>query len=1193
MRCTRCDTENDSARKFCKECAAPLAASCPNCGAANEPDAKFCGECATPLTGLAPATAAGGTAGSSPVGTRAPSATAPIHEAERRLVTVLFADLVGFTPFAEERDAEDVRDTLTRYFDVARETIERYGGTVEKFIGDAVMAVWGAPTAQEDDAERAVRAGLDLVGAVRVLGPEIMARVGILTGEVAVTIGATNQGMVAGDIVNTAARLQSIAEPGTVIVGESTRNAADAAIAFEPVGEATLKGKSSPVPAFRALRVVAERGGRNRQGGLEAPFVGRDEELRTLKDAFGAVQRERKPRLVSVVGPAGIGKSRLAWEFEKYLDGVVDPVWWQLGRSPSYGDGITFWALGEMVRARANLAENDEEGTTRARVAEMLARHSPDEAERRWLEPAILTLLGIGGDNGASQQLFAAWRTFFERLAASGTVVMVFEDLQWADPGTVEFIDHLLEWSRDQRILIVTLARPELIDRVPTWGAGKRQFVSVYLEPLPEAAMRELLDGLVPGLPDRAARTIVARAGGMPLYAVEMVRMLVSEGRLVETDGRYAPTGDLTELSVPDSLTALIGSRLDALEPADRALAQDASVLGQTFSVEALAAVAGMQSADLDSRLGTLVHRELLVLRADPRTPDHGQYAFVQALVREVAYNTLARKDRKTRHLAAARYFESLSTDELAGALAGQYIAAYENAAEGAEADALASQARIALKAAADRAVALGSPDQATSFLRQALSVTRDPSEEAELSMEAGIAASNAGRHEPAVDYLRRAVTLLESLDDRAMLARATGELGHVLTNGREMEDAVAALEHAAAAFADLPADIGTVRINTELARAYLLTSRMEAAADVGDRAATLAERANLPALIADALVTKGSALAALGRSAEGLILIRGAGDLAESVEAWPTVLRARTNASASLALEDPRANLEYSLAGLALARRLGYRGMEQVLLQNAAWSARMIGDWDFIRREAEYALGLDLDDTDRLQVLVNVIALRIESGDEDPALEAEFEALVSPVADSEAQPFRLDLEQTRHMAAGRFADAARTTRALAETSPLNAADALTVACRASLLAHDLEQASADLAALRALGTHGRAFDISRAGLEAGVAALEGRAVDALAGHREVLRGLHELGVDFEIALVGLQCAALMDPSIPEMAAAIDEARAIFTRIGAAPFLVLLDRALAKNAATPAAGSANRSPGSRPTVLETGRTPAG
>ena len=355
---------------------------------------------------------------------------------------------------------------------IASDVIGRYGGTIEKFIGDAVMAVWGTPVAHEDDAERSVRAALELVDAVKALGPTIQARAGILTGEAAVTLGATDQGMVAGDLVNTAARLQSVAIPGTVLVGEGTARATEAAIAYEPIGEQTLKGKTAPVPAWRAVRVVAERGGRNRSHTLEAPFVGRDEELRLLKDLFHATGRERRARLVSVVGPAGIGKSRLAWEFTKYLDGVTEDIYWHDGRSPSYGEGVTFWALGEMVRGRAGLAESDDETTTRRKIAESVAVIVSDETERRWIESALLALLGYGATLGADQ-LFAAWRTYFERLAATGSVVMVFEDLHWADTGTIDFVEHLLEWSKGVPIYVVTLARPGAARAPPGVGRGQ------------------------------------------------------------------------------------------------------------------------------------------------------------------------------------------------------------------------------------------------------------------------------------------------------------------------------------------------------------------------------------------------------------------------------------------------------------------------------------------------------------------------------------------------------------------------------------------------------------------------------------------------------------------------------------------------------------------------------------------------
>ena len=318
---------------------------------------------------------------------------------------------------------------------------------------------------------------------------------------------------------------------------------------------------------------------------------------------------------------------------------MVETIYWHRGRSPAYGDGITFWALGEMVRRRAGLAETDDEATTRERIAATVEQFVPDAVDRRWVEPALLTLLGLEpAPAGGRDVLFAAWRIFFERIAARGTTVLLFEDLQWADTGLLDFIDHLLEWSKGVPILIVTLARPELFDRRPDWGAGSRNFSAMALEPLPDPAMRAMLAGFVPGLPEAAVAAILARADGIPLYAVETVRALVADGRLEQVEGSYRPTGELGDLAIPETLRSLIGSRLDALDPADRNLIQDASVLGQTFSLAGLSMVSGRDPADVETRLRVLVRRELLELEADPRSPERGQYGFVQSLIREVAY---------------------------------------------------------------------------------------------------------------------------------------------------------------------------------------------------------------------------------------------------------------------------------------------------------------------------------------------------------------------------------------------------------------------------------------------------------------------------------------------------------------------------------------------------------------------------
>ncbi|HEX7474054.1 MAG TPA: adenylate/guanylate cyclase domain-containing protein, partial [Candidatus Limnocylindrales bacterium] len=955
MICSNCATENKAGRRFCVSCGTPLAAACPNCGATYDPGDVFCGSCGAPLE-IGGAKATGGTRSATPaVG----SATAPGVSAgsgalaERRLVSVLFADLVGFTPFAEERDAEDVRDTLTRYFDIASDVVARYGGIIEKFIGDAVMAVWGAPTAREDDAERSVRAALDLVDAVRVLGPGIQARAGVLTGEAAVTLGATNQGMVAGDLVNTAARLQSVAQPGTVLVGEPTMRAASAAIAFEAAGEQELKGKVAPVPAYRALRVVAQRGGSGRSDLPEPPFVGRDEELRLLKDLIATTGRDRRTRLVSITGPGGIGKSRLAWELEKFIDGISETIYWHRGRSPAYGEGITFWALGEMVRRRAGLAETDDEVITRERIRATVAEYVPTDDDRRWVEPALLTLLGLEpAPAGGRDVLFAAWRIFFERIAERSTTVMLFEDLQWADSGLLDFIEMLLEWSKNVPLIVVTLARPELFDRRPDWGKETRNMTRIALEPLSDDAMRLLLDGFVPGLPEAAIRAILAQADGMPLYAVETVRTLVADGRLIRDGDAYRPLGELGELTIPDTLRSLIASRLDALDPVDRSLVADASVLGQSFSVAGLTAVSGQAADVLEPRLKALVRRELFDVEIDPRSPERGLYRFVQSLIREVAYGTLAKRERRARHLAAARYFEALGDDELAGLLASHYVAAHEASADGAEADAVAIQARLALSGAAERAATLGAHEPAVSYLRQAIAITADPAERAALHLRAAVSANAAALHSDAQALVRAAIELARSSRDLEAVGAGEALLGEILIDSGLTAEAVQVLE---AAIANFPATgTGEVRATllATLSRAFMRTGQPARSVETADLALDLAEHLDLERLVAETFNNKGSSLGYMGRRREGQALLRAAVEVAHAGGFVAAEIRALSNSGAST--EDPRDGRAAYVAARDLALRVGNRNLARWSGEAARFQAWVLADgWDAVLAES------------------------------------------------------------------------------------------------------------------------------------------------------------------------------------------------------------------------------------------------
>ncbi len=1155
MICAACGTANEPGRRFCGECGAALAVACPVCGASNTPGVKFCGDCGTPLTAAAP---------------RVAPAERPSPVAERRLVSVLFADLVGFTTLSESRDPETVRELLSRYFEVATEIIGAYGGTVEKFIGDAVMAVWGAPVAHEDDAERAVRTALDLVQAVTAIGQEIGAeltvRAGVLTGEAAVTLGATNQGLVAGDLVNTASRLQSVAPPGTVLVGESTFRAASGGIAFEPAGEQLLKGKAAPVAAYRAIRVVGRRGGAGRSEQLEAPFVGRAPELRMLKDFHMATAAERRPRLVSIIGQGGIGKSRLVWEFQKYIDGVTEVVYWHQGRSPAYGEGISFWALAEMVRGRAGITEADEPAAARDKVTALLTQWVPDDGDRRWIEPRLLQLLGIesaDGERPERESLFAAWRMLFERIAEHGVVVLVFEDLQWADDGLLDFIDHVLEWSRDRPIYLITLARPELLDRRSDWGAGRRNFTSLILEPLDAGAMRELLAGLVPGLPESVVERVLDRAEGIPLYAVETVRMLLSEGLVAMEDGVYRPVGDLSELSVPASLHALIASRLDALDPLDRSLLQAASVIGKTFSVEALAAVSGETVEEVRTRVRALVRREMLALDVDTRSAEQGQYGFVQGLIREVAYGTLARADRRRLHISAARYFETLDDEGIAGALAEHYVAAYKAQPEGPEGEAIAAQARVALRAAADRARSLGSYVQTMRFLEQALEVTTDADEQRQLHMAAGEAAMVGGLRDEPVAHTQRALELARESGDRAAIVSALGEHASARGYARgDVEGALALLEPARAEYADLAESREYVHLVAELARAYLLLGRYEESLSAVDEMLPIAERLELNREAIGLVCTRGPALANLGRLREAIMVLVGAVSSASAYGFVGVELRARVNLSYAASAEDPQVAYRVAREGVEQARHLGARGPGYYLLGNAADSATRSGDWEWALPLLVEAVATNENDT---FARTRLALLRGLQGDD---VEAEIQAVADRLAGSTEIQQLSTLDEVRALMAlarGDFREALAAARRAYTRSLAPDAMGLETAARAAALIGDRAGITD---ALEILATQpGRVPAAIRREAESAIAAIDGRRSEALSGYLEALHRWHELELEFEAAMCTVVMVTLLGVGAPEARRAADDARSLLERLEAKPLLALLASAVASTSA--------------------------
>ncbi len=939
--CANCGVENPGGQKFCGGCGNALAALCTSCGSSNPPGQRFCGECGASL-GAGPAAAASSEAVAEPV------------LAERRLVSVLFADLVGFTTLSESRDPEEVRELLSRYFDTCRRLVELYGGVVEKFIGDAVMAVWGTPVATEDDAERAVRTALDLVAAVSALGQEIgtdglRARAGVLTGEAAVNPAAVGEGMVAGDLVNTASRVQSVAEPGSVFVGEATRRATERAVVYDDAGSFQLKGKEGETRLWRAVRIVSGRGGELRSQGLEPPFVGRDRELRQIKELFHVCAEESRAHLVSVAGIAGIGKSRLAWEFYKYFDGIAEVVYWHRGRCLAYGEGVTYWALADMIRMRCGIAEDDDSQTALQKLHAALEEHLLDGEERRFVEPRLAQLLGLAGQETRDRQdLFAAWRLFFERLSDVYPTVLAFEDMQWADASLLDFVEYLLEWSRNHPLYVITLARPELLERRPTWGAGHRNFTSLYLEPLSEQAMEELLEGFVPGLPPSLRGQILARAEGVPLYAVETVRMLLDRGLVVEDGSAYRVTGEVESLEVPETLHALVAARLDALAPDERRLVQDAAVLGKTFTQGALVDLSDLAQSDVERLLTGLVRKELLGLQSDPRSPEHGQYGFLQDIVRHVAYETLPRRERRAKHLAAAEHLSStLGEEEVAEVVASHLLDAYRLDPAAQDAAPLRAKAQHGLLRAGERAASLGASAAAQRYFEQAGELAEQPAAQAHAVYRAAEMAWRAAADEPAEALYDRAVRLYEEAGDTHAAARAQASLALVEQNLGRPGEAIDRMERAYAVIADDDPDEDLAFLLVRLGAAYYFAGRLDEAAEYAERGLDIAESLQLTEILCRGWNTK-AILAVPRRPQEAKALFELALETALKHELYARASTIGANLSDFGFQRDRYAESLGALEqALELGHRIGASGNQWFALSEMTYALFMLGRWD------------------------------------------------------------------------------------------------------------------------------------------------------------------------------------------------------------------------------------------------------
>ncbi|HJR19417.1 MAG TPA: AAA family ATPase [Actinomycetota bacterium] len=872
--------------------------ACPSCGAENPDAAKFCAECGSALTG-------------------SPS----LGRKERKYATALFADLVGSTSLAEQQDPEIVQSVVSRTFDRLSQEIERYGGVLEKFMGDAVLALFGVPTSHDDDPERAVRAALEMLAVLSELNhgfaaegkPVLAMRVGIEAGEALVDLervaGARDR-MITGDSVNVAARLQSAADPGTIVVGPNAYAATKETLEYRPLEPLTLKGKAEPVPAFEAIRLKARARGERPPLGLESRLIGRDEEFSLLSSTFHRAQSEGRPALVTVLGPAGVGKSRLALEFHRHLDRSPERVYWRRGRCLAYGN-LSYSALAEAVKAQCDILEDDPPPVVDEKAAQAVEMLFGDRA----LSPHIQALVGgASGKELGREELFEAWRRFLERMAARYPLALVLEDIHWADEGLLDFVDHLTDWAQGP-ILILTMARPDLLERRPSWGGGKRNYAAIYLDPLTPDETGAMLDDLLEtALPDELKSVVVERSEGNPLFSEEIVRMFIDRGVLRRDKGGWEVAAPIVAVDVPRSIHALIATRLDSLPADEKVTVQDASVAGRVFWLGSVANLSGRSRDDARTVLGRLRIKEIVITRDPPVFSNESEFAFRHALIRDVAYDSLPKALRADKHVMVAEWAEQQAgerREEIAELLATHYTEALRYLDElgetnGRRSGVVTGAFRWA-RAAGDRAHRLGQSKEATRWFRTAMELAEaaeasraelaslhESMAEAQWGIESyeglvgdlqsaldlycdlgmerdagrvesriGLLAFYAGRDEDVLPMMRTALSRLEPLGDTAELARALDQIGTYWWRRGNLEEAEKVLRRSLEISARVGdrvtqghslQSLGIVENNKgNVAEGLrLVEEAYELAEDVGDVALRLRVANNLPALLAD-----------------------------------------------------------------------------------------------------------------------------------------------------------------------------------------------------------------------------------------------------------------------------------------------------------------------------------------------------
>jgi len=934
--CSACGAENPARARFCMSCGSQLERRCPSCGEPAPPDARFCMACGTALDASA-----------------APAPPRDVPPEERRQVTVLFADLSGYTAVAERMDPEKVKTLVDRALRRLGQEVERFGGTVDKYIGDNVMALFGAPVAHEDDAERAVRAALGMQAAMDEVNAglpdsvEFQLRVGLNTGEV--LAGAVGDGYtVVGDTVNVASRLQSAARPGSVTVGERTMRATSTAVRYEPLSPLDLKGKSEPVPAWEAVGLIAAHAVRRVSSGRESPLVGRDYELGTLESVHERVTIEGRPHLVTLIGEAGVGKSRLLREFERR----IAPTAVSIGRCLPYGSSIVYWALGEVLRAECDIVDSDSSEEAWRKLSQFA---DDDEARRRAAVigrslgldvPPELARLDTSDPEKVREAFFSALRSTIEDMARRRPLVLAFEDIHWADDGMLDAIEHLAQWVRAP-LMVLCLARDELLERRASWGGGRRNATQLFLEPLTPEHSRELVAALLPE--DGEVVPVVAeRSGGNPLFAEEMVRRISEEG-----------TAEL-----PDSVQAVLAARLDALEPFERRLVQQAAVVGRTFWASSLAGLAQQEGRDLDRALTGLQEKDILAPGAEGVLAGECELAFKHVLIRDVAYGMLPKVVRSRKHFEVGRFIEERAgdrTDEVVALLAEHYGRAAtlgrEGGASSEELIPIRERAMRFLEEAGDAAALLYSNREAVSHYRHARGVGAelDPAVPVRIGEKLGDVSLRLGRVDAAVEVWQECLDYHRGQEDLERVADLHRKIGSGLSHKGERKAAIEHYQKGINLLKDGPPRLELVRLYEEAAWLYLHTGDNMLAIYASEKALRLAERLGETRAASRAHGIFGRVFGRIGDTEKARANLERSVELARGSDHGETIL-------ALLALgrhleiseaDAARAATAYS-EGLALAEQVGDLPSQVELHAAIAQLAVYRGDWDQVIRSTE-----------------------------------------------------------------------------------------------------------------------------------------------------------------------------------------------------------------------------------------------